>query len=506
MKKTWVWLILLITAICIILSAYWLIQGEIHYDIDISRDFLVISEAVSTHRPFLIGPHSGVVAGVFHGPLWYYLNVPAFILGHGNPVLTGWFWFGLSIVTIVIVGWVAKKLFNLKVALLSMLLYSANSIINPMDSLKQFFNPYGAVMFFPLFYYYFLEYLKKKRVRDLIIVVFINGLLIQFQMAFGAPILLATLAYLMFFIFKNKLYKHLLAILVLTIPLSTFFLFDLRHDWLQTRSLVTYLLSAKPKNIDLLSFIIGRVRAIFSDLYAMLVPGSKIMTWFISGVSFLVVVFNKLYRRQEFGLYLYLYFSFWIILFLFKGWTGNYYWPFLPILIILLSSLVNYLPKKIFLMIYIFLFVWNFGHGIKQISSFPQDITRRGINSWQYNRLLADNIYENAGAADFGYFIFTPDRWVYNQRYALEFEQLRYPKVISHSSTKLPVTFLIVVDPPNNRPDIDPVGWRISDIGITKEAVSTRKIDVATIYRYELSNREVQIPHNPNLLDSTFFR
>lgn len=272
MKRNFVWLILALTVICIVLSAYWLLQGEIHYDIDISRDFLVISEAISTRQPFLIGPHSGVVSGVFHGPLWYYLNIPAFILGHGNPVVMGWFWFVLSLVTIGIVGWVARKIFNYKVALLAMLLYSANSIINPMDSLKQFFNPYGAVMLFPLFYYFFLKYLENKQVKDLILILFINGLLIQFQMAFGAPILIATFVYLLFFIFKNKLFKHLTAIFILVIPLSTFFLFDLRHDWLQTRSLFAYLISAKPKDINLMGFIMGRIKAIFTDLYVMLIP------------------------------------------------------------------------------------------------------------------------------------------------------------------------------------------------------------------------------------------
>jgi hypothetical protein len=504
-KKQWPVLVIALVVINVLLSASWLLMGEIHYDIDISRDFLVLSEAIRDRQPFLIGPHSGVIAGVFHGPLWYYLNLPTFIISHGNPVFMGWFWWGLSIGTIALIGRVSKKLFGVKTALLAMLLYSANSIINPMDNLKQFFNPYGAVALSPLFYYFFVTYLKNKRAIYLTLALFTIGLIIQFQMAFGGPVLFVSTVFLLFFFYKNKLFKHLLSFLILLIPLSTFIAFDLRHDFLQTQSMLKYFLADHPASVFTTTFILGRVKSIFTDVYLMLTPGS-ILFALISSFAFLVIITKyKLYRDVKYSFFLVLYFGYWIFLFSFKGWTGNYYWPFLPLVIILISSLINHLPKKVFLPAFTLLVVWNVYGGISAIRVFPKEVTRRGINSWAYNKLLAEYIYRDAGE-DFGYYIFTPDRWIYNQEYALEYFQQKYPQKKSYASSKKRLTYLIVVDPPRDRPDIDPVGWRITDIGIKRESENVKRIDVTTIYKYYLTDEEIAIPHNPYLMDSTFFR
>ena len=151
------------------------------------------------------------------------------------------------------------------------------------------------------------------------------------------------------------------------------------------------------------------------------------------------------------------------------------------------------------------LVVWNIYVGITTAFQFQNNVTRRGINSWAYNKSIADYIYKDA-KNDFGYFIFTPDRWVFNQRYALEYIQNKYPHIIAYPSQKKALTYLIVVDPPKNRPDIDPVGWKITDVGIKKDSISSTRIDVTTIYKYELTNEETTLPQNPYLLDSTFFR
>ncbi|MFA5584760.1 MAG: hypothetical protein WDA09_11150, partial [Bacteriovoracaceae bacterium] len=66
-------------------------HGDLLVHADVGRDLLVLEELVQTRQPTLIGPRAGI-AGVFHGPLWYYLNLPVFVLVGGNPVLMGWYW------------------------------------------------------------------------------------------------------------------------------------------------------------------------------------------------------------------------------------------------------------------------------------------------------------------------------------------------------------------------------------------------------------------------------
>lgn len=503
----YVWLAALI-AVNILLSAWWFLHGDIHYDIDISRDFLVMGEMIKNKQLTLIGPHSGVVGGVFHGPAWYYLNLPAFFIGQGNPMFMAWFWWGLSVLTSVIVGWVGYKLFNPKTGFLAALLYSANSILNPSIGLKQFFNPYGAVMLSPLFFYFFIKYLKVKKPIDLLIAFFLLGFIIQFQMAFGIPVLAVIVVFLAYFLFKRKRLKHWFIFPVILLPLSTFILFDLRHDFLQTKSLLNFIFNTHQSGaVNLAQFLLSKLKATFTDSYFLLTQDNIVFAWIYSLLFIVLFLTVKAIRRSIiYRFFIFLYFGYWIITFWFKGDMGTYHWPFLPLIIILFAGLVNYLPKRIFGLIFIPLLLWNVGIGLAYIKDFKSDITERGINSWAYNQLVAETVFKDAAGEDFGYFIFTPDRWVYNQWYALEFIQQKYPKVHAYPFAKKRLTYLIIVDPPKDRFDIDSNGWKISHLKIKKPASWSKKIDVISIQKYWLTDQEQALPVDPYLLNSTFFR
>ena len=83
--------------ICLLLAAVQallpMIFGTINFHVDVARDFLVIRDIVQNHKITLIGPRSGGIPGVFHGPLWLYLNIPSYLVGHGDPVIVGYGWF-----------------------------------------------------------------------------------------------------------------------------------------------------------------------------------------------------------------------------------------------------------------------------------------------------------------------------------------------------------------------------------------------------------------------------
>ena len=81
-----------LSVIYILLSLYigssYLLKGSIRFDADISRDFLLLDE-LATKKYMVIGPRASGIPGVFHGPLWIYLNFPAYVLGNANPVAVG---------------------------------------------------------------------------------------------------------------------------------------------------------------------------------------------------------------------------------------------------------------------------------------------------------------------------------------------------------------------------------------------------------------------------------
>ncbi|MDO8658494.1 MAG: hypothetical protein Q7K55_07160, partial [Candidatus Levybacteria bacterium] len=339
--------VLALIVLNILLSAYWLLNGDIRFDIDISRDFLLIKEMAVSKPLTLIGSHTSI-GGVFHGPLWYYLNLPAFIISKGNPVLIGWFWWLLSIATLIIFYVITKKIFNKKTALLATLLYSANAIINPVYGLKMFFPPYGAVILFPVFFYLFVKYIASKESKYLIFALIILGLLSQFEMAFGIPMLALSVLFLIPFIYKNRLMKHLLFFPIILLPLSTFIIFDLKHNFLQTISLINYFQGhIVSSHFDLIAVLKGKIKGIFSDTFLVLTQNNIILSWIYS-ILFTMLIFKVSMKpsvKKIYLIFLYFYFGYWLIHFSLKPLWPSYYWPLLSVIIILMTGLINYLPR-----------------------------------------------------------------------------------------------------------------------------------------------------------------
>lgn len=490
----------------IILSAYWLLLGDIRYDVDISRDFLLMEEMIFV-KPSLIGSHTSI-GGVFHGPAWYYLNLPAFFIGGGDPLMIGWFWWFLSIMTIIIFFLIAKKMFNKQIALLAILLYSANAIINPIYGLKMFFPPFGAMVLFPIFFYLFRQYILEKKIKYLVFAILTLGFIIQFEMAFGIPILGLTILFLAFFLIKKRLLKHWLSFLIILLPLSTFIIFDFKHNFLQINSIFNYLSFQLNKNtFNFTDFIIGKFTGIFSDTFYLLTQDNRILSW-VCSILFVFLVFKiamKPKDKKTYLLFIYFYFGYWLVHLSLKPLWSSYYWPLLPVIIMLYVGLKNYLSRKAFLLIFLPLLFWNMFIGISYIHNFKIDVTERGKNSWAFNRYVAENVFNNS-SDDFGYFIFTPERWVYQQWYALKYVQKKYPDRIAFPFEKKELTYLIIVDSPAN--DLDPVsmGWRITDLKINQEPKEKRRIDIVEIQKYHLTDKEIKSEINPYLLNSTFFR
>ncbi len=493
----------------ILLSAYWLLNGDIHYDVDVSRDLLVMDDIIRNNHFTLLGPRSGAIPGLFHGPLWFYINLPAFFLGGGNPLVLGWFWWGLSVIFLSLIFWAAKKLFDYKIALLSVLLLSANSIINPSIGLKNFYNPYGAVFLFPIFFWFFYRYITNLKFTDLTISLFILGLIIQFQMAFGVPLLFAITFFLIYFLLKKKKLFHFFSYVILLISLSTFILFDIKHDGLQLQAIIQYLNGKESFKVEFLSIFSDRFKALFFDFFDFFAPGKNLITIIFSLIFFagLIVAFKKSKNALKtiYILFAYLFFGFWGLSLFYQGGVGNYFWPFLPMAIIIFCSYKKFIKKEIFIFSFIALYLTNLYSGILSISDFKTDISERGPHSWAFNFSIAKKIYEDA-KGDFGYFNFSPDRFAYQQRYAMIYTKKYFPNINSFSSTKKPLTYLIEADPPPDRQELNGTSWRISDVKIERLPNQTFRFDFIQIEKYLLNDEEIKIEPNPYLLDKVFLR
>ncbi|MBI3366287.1 glycosyltransferase family 39 protein, partial [Candidatus Roizmanbacteria bacterium] len=490
----------------IVLSAWTVLHNDILFHTDLARDFLLFEDIVKNKPLTLIGPRSGGISGLFHGPLWLYLNIPAFILGDGNPVIVGWFWVVLFVLYLGIVYVVAKKLFDKRVGILSILLASAVSV----GSVSGLFNPFGAVMLLPVYFYFLYRYVEEKNVFNLIISLFVLGLIIQFQMAFGIPMLFLTLLYVLYFVIKKKRIPHLLSFLILIIPLSTHILFELRHQFLETKSFFHYVTTNKSqKAIEIMNVVLSRLKGFFVEGLGMIGGGAWVLTGALI-IFFLITLWKictnkRIKSRNIYYLFLYLYMGFWLLTFLYKGviW-GYYYWPFLPLIIIIFSSFYKYVPK-VFYTLFVCILVLSFYQNIRSIQTSVNFFAKDG-SSWRFNYDLAKTIFNDA-PNEFGYYIFTPDLFGYSPRYAMHYAQSKRSDKKAFPFEKKNITYLIIAPPPNDRLFLDGEWWRINQVKITKKLLWSKRYEKGfKVEKYELDNEELKIASDPNLIQTLFFR
>ena len=487
------------------LSAYPVLHGDIGYNTDIARDFLILQDAVNTHKLPLIGPRTGGVDGLFHGPLWPWINLPVFVLSHGNPIATGWFWIFLICSSVFVTYYVGKKLFNEYVGFLSGLMMSLMSVAYSSSLL----NPFGAILFSPLFFYFFYQYIKKGKPKSLLLAFFTTGLLIQFEVAFGGPILILSLIYLLVFLYKKKKLRHLLSLFILIVPLSTYILFDLRHGFLQLRSIFMHIGSQTGSGkIPLSSFVQNRVDGLINSI--LLIPYAP----FILTLSILLLFCylmiksykdKKLKNREFYLLFGYFYLGYWPLSFYLNGYVlGFHVFPFIPVAIIILCSSYLLIRKEIFATIFLFVLYFNLVPAQNKVNAFPAE-SGSSAASWKFNYQLAKTVFQDANS-DFGFYVLTPDEWGYGPRYALVYAGKAYSGKTAEPNTKKHITYVIMA-PPINGMNNNGQWWIKNRVRIDKAPESV--INYVNEYRVEkfiLTNDEIKIPSDPNLVNGLFFR
>ncbi|MDO8573340.1 MAG: glycosyltransferase family 39 protein [Candidatus Daviesbacteria bacterium] len=512
------YLIILLILFNILIASRWIIDGNLFFHTDIARDFLLLEDVVDNRHLALIGPRSGAIPGLFHGPLWLYLNLPAYLIGNGDPTVVGWFWVILYISSLLVIYFTGKKLFGEKEGQLAAVLLSSVTILG----VRSLFNPYGALILSPLFLFFFINYLRNQKLRNLILSFLTLGFIIQFQMAFGVPVLILTISYLAYFIFKKKKLSHLVSLLILPIPLITFLLFDLRNNFLQIKSVINYVFGSQTfgkLGLSISQLISLRIKELVVDGLGIISQGniyliSSLFVFFL--LSLFIGFKNKSRNLDVHLLIIYFYLGFWLFTIFFKGPVWNYYFlPFIPFLIILFVGLKRELNKVFFYVLFIGLVIVNMSAGIKDMSTYNSNVSEQDVSTWKFNKLVAEKVFER-GESEFGYFIFTPDLYGYSPRFALNYYQKRNKEKRIFPYQKKAVTYLVIAPPPVYGQDPNSIWyqkntnsklWKANDIRITKEPASIITFENGfVVEKYYLSDEEIKVEPNPYLIKDIFFR
>lgn len=372
-------------------------QGIFAFATDQGRDFLDVSKIIYDHKFTLIGPTTGL-PGIFYGPWWYYFLSPILFISKGDPQIVALFFSALSIITALLLYFLIKSITkNVPIALIltiaasmSSTWFGSTSIWSPslvplltisyIFILKKIFETNGAK-------YYFL--------LGLTLLLILDG-----ETAFGISIITFQLFGIILFrkeLLNKKLFLTILGAFLILAPRI---IFDLKHNFLISRSIAAYLQNPviHASKLTFMSRLMIRSNQIFSIITESLLESHKLVSLifiFLIIIIFLFVLRKKkvftIFKKDLLLHYLtFLFIAILIMFSIFKDNVWDYYLIGLPVIFIcILAKIFEYLFKINSLKpVTILLF------SILLIFSFNKEILNFGNITWQGD----DATYKNPKA------------------------------------------------------------------------------------------------------------
>lgn len=213
-------------------------QGNFWFTFDNARDYLWVRDIVVLGRVYLIGPWSSL-GGVFFGPGWYYFLAIPFILSAGNPSAAA-VSMGLIILICAIVAyiWVMNEFSSVPLAVLTAFFILFSTLL-----LQFTFVAFHANVL-PLITLVLIISLYKIRKHDLFLIAtfLLLSLSFHFEPVYGLAAMSGSILFLLYdrppVLRKRKML--FIACVFFIIPFIPQIVFELRHNLLETKSVVLY--------------------------------------------------------------------------------------------------------------------------------------------------------------------------------------------------------------------------------------------------------------------------
>lgn len=290
------WFILLIFFAVIFLRFYRL-EGFVTFLSDQGRDAIIIKNIVTfSHLP-AIGAASSV-GQVYLGPFYYYLIAPFLPLFNFNPVGLAFGVAFFSIVGMIALYFIVKREIDAKTALLFLVLIGFSSV--NIEASRFSWNPNLLPFFSFLTLYLFHQFLKTKKIFFALLFGAFFSFCLQLHYLAAFLIIPMLIFYVKeFLVTKNKptfLVKLFAAIASFLLFMSPLLIFDLRHNFLNTRNLIKlFTQQGILSHTSLLNRIVQTVQSFFSQI--MVVNMSPLVPFIVLGC--LLIAFLLLQKKQS---------------------------------------------------------------------------------------------------------------------------------------------------------------------------------------------------------------
>lgn len=229
--------LLVVLFFAFVLRVLWLPEN-FFFGYEQGRDMLAVKSIVEGNLS-LIGPWTSI-PGFFHGALSYWLLVPLYIVGSGDPLFIITVLISINVAALYFYFRATEELFGKKVAWLALLIIavSFHSIIYA----RWLSNPTLVPAFMSILYFSLVR--ARKEPVYLVLGALCFGVVFHLQSIVAVSLFPAIILSLLIMRIKINLKIALLCFLAFALCMSTYLIFDIRHEFLMFKGLRDFILSS----------------------------------------------------------------------------------------------------------------------------------------------------------------------------------------------------------------------------------------------------------------------
>jgi 4-amino-4-deoxy-L-arabinose transferase-like glycosyltransferase len=198
---------------------------------DEARDVLIVKKMIDTKTPVLLGPQTSV-GNMYLGPLYYYLMLPALLIAGMDPVGPAIMVAIFGIATSILLLYIGTKRHSFTAGMIAGLFYSLTPVM--LHYSRSSWNP-NIVPFFVAFL--LVAWMEKSKWGWLILGISAGAI---FQLHYVGLVIVALVG-LAKLKTRPKWSDLIIAIFGFVVVSSPFWLFELRHNFVNSQAFITFL-------------------------------------------------------------------------------------------------------------------------------------------------------------------------------------------------------------------------------------------------------------------------
>lgn len=421
---------------------------------DEGRDAMVVRDMILGKKFTLLGPGTSI-GNMYLGPLYYYLMIPSLALFGLSPVGPAVAVALLGVATVGLLWWWGRQLFGRASALLISTLYSLAPVVITYSHSS--WNPNIMPFFALLTMYGIWKVWRFGYWRWLLISALAFAFVLNSH--YLGLALFPVMALFIFLAPKQKNCKRYLAfgIGLFAILMSPLFFFDLRHDWMNSKNILTFFTNrqttvnikvykAIPNLWPLWAMVVDSLVAAKNNLFSVWISVASAI-----GLGWII----KTKPAKDFWFVLVWAGTGLVALGLYKQHIYDHYFGFLyPAVFLLLGFILSNLNRYLAFGIAVFLIGINLWSNPLR---FPPN------NQWKHTQEAADFIIEKSENKPFNLALLSKGNYDLSYRYALTLKKSNYKTLLQQNTNQL---FTICEDA-NCNPIGNPL-WEIAGFGWVK--------------------------------------